>query len=658
MKYQNLLRPMKIGNIVLKNRLTASPGKPHYIQGPEPYPAEGTITHYANKAKNGAALITCNGTSPVPLDPNKFFTGNTRNSPWMQNHGTEFDIFEGHCQHYLSHMTETIHFYGSRALANINPSLPPGYDVSSGVLAMAVKGSGNEPQASLEITEDLLEKVAENYVLQASILKKIGFDGLFIHMAYRFMFMGRFLSPLSNRRTDKFGGSPENRVRFPLMVADRIKQKCGKDFIIEASISGCESEPGGLTLEDTIEYARMFAGHIEMIQVRAGNIDPAHPTGFTLERTPFLYMAEAIKKSGANILVGTVGGYLDLDTCEDVIASGKADYIAMARSWISNPDYGRKAYEGRNEDVVPCIRCNKCHRSSHADPWTSVCSVNPVWGFEHKIERMIDPPAVKKKIAIVGGGPAGMKAALTASERGHQVMLYEKSEALGGLLNTSDNVSFKWPVKKFKDYLVRQIGKSNVKVCLNTEATPETLRTDQYDAVLAAVGSEPIIPAIPGVDRKNVMLVTDVYGKEAYLSGDVVIIGGGEVGVETGMHLAENGHRVTVLEMRGKLAPDSTPLHYYSMFKEAWEKLENFSYILHALCTSIENDHVTYRDKEGKEHKIKAGNVVLAAGMKPKNDLALRFYGSGDSFFMIGDCIAAGNIQKVMRSAFSIASML
>ena len=183
------------------------------------------------------------------------------------------------------------------------------------------------------------------------------------------------------------------------MVADRIKEKCGKDFLIEACISG--SEPtGGLTLEETIGLARKFAGHIDMLQLRTSTMDAAHPTGFDHERTPFVYMAEAVKGSGVDIAVVTVGGYLDLDHSEEIIASGKADFIAMARGWISNPDYGRFAYEGRGEDVVPCIRCNHCFRSSNADPLVSVCSVNPVWGLEHKIERMIQPPYRQEE----GGG--------------------------------------------------------------------------------------------------------------------------------------------------------------------------------------------------------------------------------------------------------------
>jgi NADPH-dependent 2,4-dienoyl-CoA reductase/sulfur reductase-like enzyme len=369
-------------------------------------------------------------------------------------------------------------------------------------------------------------------------------------------------------------------------------------------------------------------------------------------------MAEAIKKSDPGVAILTVGGYLDPDISEEIIASGKADFIGMARAWITNPDYGRKLYEGRREDIVPCLRCQTCHRSSWADPFTSVCSVNPIWGLEHRIESMIESPTGKKKVAVIGGGPAGMEAALIAASRGHQVTLYEKSNALGGLIKTADNVSFKGLLKDFKNYLVRQVNKKGIKVYLNTEATPEMLKKEKYDAILAAVGSEPIVPPIPGVKGKNVIFAEDVYGKENILAENVVVIGGGDVGVETAMHLVEKGHKVTVLEMGDMLAPNAPPIHYYSSFKEAWEKLPNFKSILKALCTGIENDKVTYEDAEGGKHTIKADSVVLSVGFKPKNDLAMKFYGVADRFYMIGDCSVAGNVQKAMRSAFSAASML
>jgi pyruvate/2-oxoglutarate dehydrogenase complex dihydrolipoamide dehydrogenase (E3) component len=271
---------------------------------------------------------------------------------------------------------------------------------------------------------------------------------------------------------------------------------------------------------------------------------------------------------------------------------------------------------------------------------------------------MIDLATTKKKVAIVGGGPAGMKAALVAAARGHSVTLYEKSDALGGLLKTTDDVPFKWPQREFKDWLVYQVGKADIDVCLNTDATAEMLKEKEYDVVLVAVGSEPLIPPIPGADGKNVICAADVYGKENSLDKKVVIVGGGEVGVETGIQLARHGHEVTVIEMLERLATNSAPAHTYTMFQEAWESEPNFHYVLKACCESIEAGKVTYTDADGKKQTIEAGSVVMAVGMKPKTDLVMKFVGAADKVINIGDCVIAGNIQKSLRSAYSIASTI
>jgi 2,4-dienoyl-CoA reductase-like NADH-dependent reductase (Old Yellow Enzyme family)/thioredoxin reductase len=654
-RYQHLLSPIKVGNIVFRNRLTAARSSPRFIDRSKGYPTEAVITHYANKARNGAAMVTCAGVGLPHRIPEEALPSFDYERMMTRIPGA-YDIYDADCQRSLSDLAEAIHFYGAKASMQIGGYVPLKYDVSTGMPSEYLL-PGSAPRTGEEIPAALLDEIVEDFVRQAAIMKQVGFDMVVLHMAYRLTILGRFLSPLTNKRTDRYGGSLENRARFPLIVVDALKQECGKDFLIEAPISGSEP-PGGLTIENTIELAKMLAGRVDMLQVRTGALDPAHPTGFNRERTPFLSMAEAVKKSGVDVAVVTVGGYLDLDVSEEVIASGKADFIAMGRGWISNPNYGRLAYEDRGEDVVPCLRCNVCFRSSNADPFVSVCSVNPAWGLEHKIESMVRPPTDKKKLAVVGGGPAGMEAALIAAGRGHTVTLYERSDALGGLLKTTDRVSFKWPVRDFRNYLVRQIAKADVKVLLNTEATPEMLKKEEYDAVLVAVGAAPVLPQIPGVNGSNVVCAADVYGNEDTLANRVVIIGGGEVGVETGMHLAEKGHEVTLLEMGDMLAPHAPPAHFYNLFREAWEKQPNLTCIVKARCTGIGANRVAYTDADGEEHDIEAGSVVIAAGMKPRNDLALKFYGAAGSFFMIGDCSAAGNIQKAMRTAFATASML
>jgi len=249
-------------------------------------------------------------------------------------------------------------------------------------------------------------------------------------------------------------------------------------------VSG-EEEAGGYTLEDLVKYAKLFEGYVDILQIRGKDLPASHPMGqnFKKGKNITLRYAEAVKKSGAKIAVAPVGGYQNLDLNEELIANGKADMIAMARAFIADPEYGRKAYEGRGDDVVPCILCNRCHGITRT-PLLDICSVNPKIGIAHKVDRMVSAPFVQRKVAVIGGGPAGMKAAIVAAERGHRVTLYEKGDSLGGQLRHADFASFQWPLKDYKDYLIRQLGKTGIEVQLNTLATPEMIKARGYEAVL------------------------------------------------------------------------------------------------------------------------------------------------------------------------------
>ncbi|MBN1627235.1 MAG: FAD-dependent oxidoreductase, partial [Deltaproteobacteria bacterium] len=307
--------------------------------------------------------------------------------------------------------------------------------------------------------------------------------------------------------------------------------------------------------------------------------------------------------------------------------------------------------------VTPCVMCNECHgTSSTKGPWLTFCAVNPKLGLPSSV-RSILPPAVSKKVAVIGGGPGGMKAAITAAERGHKVTLFEKSNALGGLQRHTDYCPLKWSFKDYKDYLINQVEKAGIDVHLKTDATPEMIKSKGFDAVLVALGAEPFIPNIPGADGENVYDILDAYAREKSMGKNVVLIGGGDFGTEAGISLAKAGHNIIALTSADEMMTSGP--HDRIAQIDLYQNMENFSYIVKATVTGISGDKVNYKDADGNEKSVKADSVVIYAGLKPRQQEALKFSDSAKQVLLLGDCTGHnGTIQKTIRSAFFMASQV
>jgi NADPH-dependent 2,4-dienoyl-CoA reductase/sulfur reductase-like enzyme len=654
-KYAHLFSPIKVGNQLLKSRMYFSHATPHFMQGPENFPAVPMRDFYIDLAKNGVAIITC-----------RLITNRVRAEQRGDSaHMIIYDFDDAGVQNYLDLMTEGMNMYNTKAAFDLQfgpqpqmqmmmqmpagaqgggmPGGAPGGQMPSGAQGGQMPGGapggqmpgaqgGGMPSAArggtqteTQMTDEEIQKNIDTMLTQATFYKNHGFGAAIMR-----------------------GGSSKSSI-----AAITALRKAWPDVIIMSRLS-----TGG-TLEAAVADAKKMEGLVDILTLQNSDASKSHCMSYNSEKDKpdTLPYAEAIKKAGVKVVIAPNGGYQDLDKNEEYIATGKCDMIAMGRTFIADPDYAKKAYAGRGEDVTPCLLCNKCHGVSFSGSWFTVCSVNPKAGMSQAVQK-IEPATSSKKVAVIGGGPAGMKAAVTAAERGHKVTLYEKNSYLGGQLRHADFSSFKWSYKDFRDYLVRQMKKNGVDVVMNTTATPEMMKAKGYDVILVAAGSEITNPKISGVDGKNVYNLMDVYGKEKDLGKNVVIIGAGELGVDTGMYLAKAGHKTTVITSDQELMDRGGP-HQGEIISTIYQKLEGFSSMTQVTATRIADKKVYYKDASGSEKSLDADSVVVYGGRKPRQEEALKYSGLATQFYIIGDCTGnCGNVQKSVRNAFFMAAQI
>jgi len=648
--YQNfphIFSPITIGKggLVFKNRIWTAPTGTHLLQADEEYPTDATIAHYREKARGGAACITF---SCQNID---------RYAPHVVEH-SDPNIYNPQYHRYWRKLTDAIHFFGARASLELLAFTRHDFDADGELVFYTPCGEAEDGVEYPMIPEAGLARMADDYAEAADCAVKVGFDMLMLHFGHG-VFPAMFLSPKYNTRTDKFGGSPDNRARFPAMIIDRIRDRIGPLVPIEVRLSGDELVDGGGTVADCVDFLRRVEDRIDLAHISCGTVmedltqTVMHPVEFYEPGCNAKY-ARAVKEAGLKIPVLTVGAFQRPELIEETLATGGADVVAMARGAIADADCVNKARDGRQDEIVPCLKCFYCLAYDTETAFS--CSANPRIGREAYLGQFIPERTAPKKVVIIGGGPAGLAGAIFAAQRGHNVTIYEKDPEPGGKIRFARHADFKYDLARTLDYQLNMVKKLGVNVKLGVEATPDLISAENADAVLAAVGSDPVIIPIPGCSLPHVVTAENCFGRLDDIGKRVVIIGGGEVGCETAIYLARGGKDVTVLEMLPELAASSCYAPYLAI-NDLVSKL--CASHVNARVERITEKTVVYTDiLSGAECEVQADTVVFSAGMRARAELAESFRGCAPVFFRLGDCNIAKNLLVCNRTAFDAAMQL
>ena len=633
LKYPHLFSPIKVGDVVFRNRIFASPTG--WVDIKEDCTlGDNAIDYYVEKAKGGAAAV-CIGECQV-------------DKPRSPRGNRCVDLLNPFGLFYVGRMADGIKRHGAVASAELS---------HCGRYGGAAKGPSEGMVDGHPVTAYTTEEVYDivnNYVRSAVNAKNKGFNMVTIHGGHGWL-PEQFFSEYTNQRTDEWGGSRENRAKFAIMICDKIHEACGKGFPIEFRISASELSQG-YDFAEGIEYAKALDGHADIIHVSCGihgtlsndEWQVCAPTMFQEEGALVEYAA-AIKKEMKHSLVGTVGSISTPEFMEEVIASGKADFVNCARALMCDPYLPNKARAGRDEDIIPCIKCMSC--------WSSimtgllVCALNPRTSREAQFP-LEQKAAVSKNVVVIGGGIAGMEAAVEAKRCGHNVTLFEKNDYLGGGMHCEEKVPFKKYFRKYLEFQTRNLDKEGVDVRLGTEATPAMMEEMKPDVILACVGSKPAFPPVPGIDGKNVVTAQYAFENPDKLGKKVAIIGGGLVGCELSIFLDMEGIKTDVIEMGKTINAPGLGSQGLAVKREL--RRRGMEVTFNATASKVTDEGLYYM-QDGQEKLIEADTVIVATGQKPLDEEAFAFAPYAPEFQMIGDCSTVANILNAVRNAYTIA---